>query len=415
MRFTASFEPLRILFVHERRGDFGGAESNIRVTATALAQRGHETGLYHGEKSGQALDLWDDAFSWQGESASLSCAGAIEAFQPDAIYIHKMEDPGILSELQASGLPVVRMVHDHDLYCMRSYKYDPLSRKICPRPASAYCVFPCLACVGKNPGGSLPVKWQSLARKKEEIALNRKFTRMIVAGEFMKGELVKNGFDASRIEIHPPVPVKSTTEPAPSQFKRNLVLYVGQLIRGKGVDVLLESLALVKTPFECIIVGEGSHREYCQELAKKLGLADRVTFTGFVAQDQLQNFFLEASVMAVSSVWPEPFGMTGLEAMRHSLPVVAFDAGGIKEWLADQENGILVPWMDRTAYAAAVDSLLTDKEAARKMGLAGKVRAQENFSFDHYIDGLEDLFTRVSDRSSAAIDHNHETLHLAEA
>jgi glycosyltransferase involved in cell wall biosynthesis len=100
-------------------------------------------------------------------------------------------------------------------------------------------------------------------------------------------------------------------------------------------------------------------------------LKDRVKFHGFVARDELKHFYQQASLLAVSSVWPEPFGLVGREAMCHALPVVGFDAGGIREWLFDGENGFLVPWMDTDAFAARMEQLLRDKELARKLGRAG--------------------------------------------
>jgi len=407
--------PLRILFAHERFGDVGGAETNIRATASELARRGHEVGLFHGPHTGHGQSNWDTLFPWKASWSEMPLERAVKDFSPDVIYLHKTDNMAVLEPLLTSGVPVVRMVHDHDLYCMRSYKYDYFSRKICTRPASGYCVFPCLACAGKNSGGGFPIKWQSLAAKQKEISLNRKFDRMVVAGEFMKGELVKNGFSPDRISIQSPVPAKAAKAPESQPTDRNLVLYVGQIIRGKGVDVLLESLALVKSPFECVILGEGSHRAYCEELAKRLGIADRVIFKGFVAQEELQAYYREASVMAVSSVWPEPFGMIGLEAMRHALPVVAFDAGGIREWLSDKHNGHLIPWMDRRAYAAGIDALLTDKETAMQMGRAGWAMAEERYNFGNYIDGLENLFHEAVADAPQVRSKNLETLELAAA
>jgi len=67
---------------------------------------------------------------------------ALACFQPDAVYVHKCSDPSVLEVLTKGNLPVVRMVHDHDLYCMRGYKYGYFSRQICQRAASAYCVSP---------------------------------------------------------------------------------------------------------------------------------------------------------------------------------------------------------------------------------------------------------------------------------
>jgi len=108
-------------------------------------------------------------------------------------------------------------------------------------------------------------------------------------------------------------------------------------------------------------------------------------------------------VVVVSSVWPEPFGAVGLEGMRYGLPVVAFDAGGIKEWLIDGCNGFLIPWMDRAAFAAKVEQLLRDKPLARELGEHGRRAIAEHYEFSKYIDGLEELFERVAPKASLAV------------
>src|SRR5262249_7161181 len=148
-------------------------------------------------------------------------------------------------------------------------------------------------------------------------------------------------------------------------------------------------------PFECLIFGDGNHRAHCEALSHKLNLTDRVHFKGYFPPAELENFYADASLAAVSSVWPEPFGAVGLEAMRHGLPVIAFDAGGIKEWLLDGKNGFLVPWMDHKQFAARIDQLLADKPLARQLGEHGRQFAREKFDFSCYIDGLEEMFVRV--------------------
>lgn len=312
-----------------------------------------------------------------------------------------MADLNVIQALVDSSVPLVRMVHDHDIYCMRSYKYGYFSRKICTRAASAYCVFGCGACVVKHSSGGFPLKWVSYREKKREIALNRRFDRMVVVTTYMRDELLRNGFDANRIEIHAPVPRMGDPALRSSFSDRNLILYAGQIIRGKGVDVLLESLAKVKSQFECVILGDGNHKAYCEELSRKLGLADRVTFKGFIPQEELKAYYRECSVVALSSVWPEPIATIGLEVMRYALPVVAFDAGGIKDWLIDGHNGHLVPWMDREAFAGRIDELLQDKAKARQFGENGLRLVSERYDFDGYISDLESMFMRVRDARSA--------------
>ena len=285
--------------------------------------------------------------------------------------------------------------------CMRSYKYNVFSRKICVRASSLYCVFPCGASVRRGPGRGLSLRWVSYWAKRREIALNRGFERLVVASSFMRDELLRNGFAASKIEVHAPVPRAAGTADTASFGERNLIVYAGQIVRGKGVDVLLESLARVTKPFECVIIGDGSHRQACEQLRDRLGLGGRVKFTGFLPQAEIAGYYREASLSVMSSLWPEPFGATGIEAMRCGLPVVAFDAGGIREWLHDGVNGHLVPWMDRSAFAARVDDLLGDKEAARRLGENGRRQADERFNFSSYVDGLEGLFSRVQKPSPA--------------
>ena len=201
---------MRLLFVHDRFGAMAGAEVNLQLTAAELKNRGHTAGLLHGPPTGKGERAWCDLFSERfglanGNNAAATRA-ALEAFQPDAIYIHKMSDGSVLKSLVESGVPVARMVHDHDLYCMRSYKYFPLTRTICTRGAGWHCIFPCGATLARNRNGGLPVKWVSYLARKREIALNRRFERMVVATDYMRQELLRNGFDPRRIEIHAPVP-----------------------------------------------------------------------------------------------------------------------------------------------------------------------------------------------------------------
>jgi glycosyltransferase involved in cell wall biosynthesis len=386
---------MKILFVHDILGSLGGAETNVFATAEAFRRHGHKVGLLAQRSSGKAVSPWQDLFaenlSWMNNEPALAVA---RRFGADVIYVHKCERLGVVESLLGGGAPMVRMVHDHDLHCLRSYRYNPLTRNVCTRPAGSHCVFPCLGPLKRNHTGGLPFRWASFAEKGRELDLSRQFHRNIVATEFMKNELVINGFDPARIAICPPVPRRA--EPLRSAFSdRNLLVFAGQIIRGKGVDVMLRALAKVRAPFEAIILGEGSHRPFCEKLSRRLGLENRVTFKGFIPQTELQDFYREASAVLVPSVWPEPMGLVGLEAMRNALPVVAFDAGGIREWLRDGENGFLVPWMDTGLFARRIDSLLADKQLARTMGERGFVRFERDYNFDDYIARLDDLFSRV--------------------
>jgi glycosyltransferase involved in cell wall biosynthesis len=397
---------LRILYVHERFGALAGAEANAHITATEMGLRGHTLGILHGPATGKHEAAWNTTFPsrfpLQCKNNASIVRNALKEFKPDVVYVHKMADLEVISALVESGVPLVRMVHDHDIYCMRSYKYDFFTRKICTRGVGPHCVVSCLASVVRNHNGGFPLKWVSYSGKKREVALNQRFNRMVVVTNYMKEELLNNGFQADRIEIHAPVPRMGDPNLRSSFSDRNLILYAGQIIRGKGVDVLLESLAQLDTKFECVILGDGNHRPYCEELSRKLGLSDRVTFKGFIPQEELKQYYRECSVVALSSVWPEPIATIGLEVMRYALPVVAFDAGGIKDWLIDGHNGYLIPWMDRQKFAARLKQLLTDKPLARQLGANGLKLVSERYDFNGYIQDLETMFTQVINEHQAA-------------
>jgi glycosyltransferase involved in cell wall biosynthesis len=394
---------MRQLWVHERFGALGGAEANIQVTAAEFKRRGHTVGLLHGAPTGKQEDAWRALFEERFElppaeqaDAAAAVRTIVERFNPDVVYVHRLNGLELLAGLVAAGRPVVRMVHDHDLYCMRSYKYHYFSRKICDRALSPYCIFPCGGIVAKNHDGGFPLKLVSYEAKRRELELHRKFARLIVATRYMREQLAANGIAAEKIDIHAPVPATPASALHSSFDARNRIVFAGQLIRGKGVDVLLEALARVREPFECEILGDGGHRPHCEALAQRLGLRDRVRFHGFVPQEKILEFYSHATTAVMSSVWPEPFGATGLEAMRHGLPVVAFDAGGISEWLMDGWNGFLVPWMDRAQFAARVEQLLRDKALARKLGERGRYWVRVHYGFSDYVDGLERLFRRLA-------------------
>ena len=178
------------------------------------------------------------------------------------------------------------------------------------------------------------------------------------------------------------------------------------MYKRQGVDVLLESLARVKSKFECIILGDGNHKSYCEELSRKLGLEDLVHFKGFIPQEELKAYYRECSVVALSSVWPEPIATIGLEVMRYALPVVAFDAGGIKDWLKDGFNGHLIPWMNRDAFAAGLDALLQNKTRAKQLGENGLRLVSARYDFPAYIAGLETMFERAIGESSRCAPHS---------
>jgi glycosyltransferase involved in cell wall biosynthesis len=399
---------MNILFVHENAGPSGGAETNIQITAEELKARGHRVGLLY--SSPKRETAWQNAFSEKFclselQAPNSKIEGVFRKFRPDIFYVHKIRDLDIFETLLGNRVPVVRMVHDHEMYCLRQYKYNPLTRAICTRSASGFCVFPCLAPLARNRAGGFPIKWASYANRRREIRLSKECDEIIVYSQYSKAELISNGFEAGKIHIHVPIRCWGNDGPVSSFGARNLILFAGQIIRGKGVDLLLRALSKLTVPFECLILGEGSHRSSCEELSRKLGLEGRVKFAGYVPHEQMREFYLEASVFAMPSVWPEPFGMAGPEAMRYGLPVVAFGSGGINEWLHDGENGFLAPWMDIDAFGARLQLLLTDKALAWRLGRNGMANVNREYNSRSQVSRLEYLFLALSKEGRFVAEH----------
>ena len=390
----------KILFVHETFGRMAGAEQNILVTAPYLAESFDLECLYW-KRSGKDEATFENLFpvnyavDFEGEADTTreKVASILKDSSPDLVYVHKCISNPVLEALTEWGGPLVRMEHDHDIYCMRSYKYFPWNRRICKKKAGACCIFPCLAFIKRDRSrGKFGIRLVNYRRQMRCIELNRKFTAMFVVTEYMREELIRQGFKAERIHIFPPIP-KPAKESFTSTFSEiNRIIFAGQIIRGKGLDILIKSLALCKQPFQLTVLGSGSHLPYCRELVRKLGLEESVEFPGFIPFEKLVEYYREATLAVVPSVWPEPIATIGLEVLRYGLPVVGFDAGGIRDWLRDGETGYLIPWMDTSLMAEKIDYLLAHKSEAERLGSQGREFVNSEYAFDPYIERMKNTF-----------------------
>ena len=159
-----------------------------------------------------------------------------------------------------------------------------------------------------------------------------------------------------------------------------LVLYVGQLIKEKGVDSALRALSLLDEKVVLWLVGSGDQRSYLEGLAKELGIEHRVRFWG--PQDNVEPFMKVADCFVCPSIWGEATGLVNLEALASELPVVASEIGGIPEFVENGRTGLLFPPGDHETLARQISRLVADPELHRKLSKAARVAAVEQFSIE---------------------------------
>jgi N-acetyl-alpha-D-glucosaminyl L-malate synthase BshA len=153
-----------------------------------------------------------------------------------------------------------------------------------------------------------------------------------------------------------------------------------------------------EVPAVLVMVGEGPERASAQALARRLGLAERVRFLG--RQDRIEELMGVADVFLLPSEL-ESFGLSALEAMASSVPVIGSDAGGLPEVVKHAETGYLLPVGDIEGMAARTIEILRDEEQSRRLGLAGRRRAESLFGADRVVSQYERFYEKVLGASSS--------------
>jgi len=168
----------------------------------------------------------------------------------------------------------------------------------------------------------------------------------------------------------------------PRERRKPVILYVGSLIKRKGVVYLLEAMAKLTRSapsLELKIIGDGPEKPELEEIAAQLGLGRRVSFLGFLPPDEVRQWMQRAKLFVLPSV-EEGLGVVLLEALACGTPIVASRIGGIPEVLTP-EVGILVPPTDVDALSEAILQALNDEEQWQEMSLNARKRAEEVYDW----------------------------------
>jgi glycosyltransferase involved in cell wall biosynthesis len=174
--------------------------------------------------------------------------------------------------------------------------------------------------------------------------------------------------------------------------------YVGRLAPEKGVDLLLEAVAMLKGEWRLRLVGSGGMRAALESQARALKIADRLTFAPPVPSTQVPDEMHQIDVLVLPSLtypnWKEQFGRVLQEAMACGVPVVGSDSGEIPSVIGDA--GLVVPEGDVDALAAVLQTLLGNVSLRVGCGLRGRARVLERFTQASIAHQTVDVYRQVA-------------------
>jgi glycogen(starch) synthase len=274
----------------------------------------------------------------------------------------------------------------------------------------------------KAPANRGMTEW--IKRPLRIVALNRlqregyppslQFENVICCSAYVRDRLVKAGVFPVKTGV-----VFAGADPTPFEgqgLTRNFdkgqpvrLLYFGRLVPDKGVHTAIEAVgALSKNELagqvELTILGDG-HPDYKNLLhrrVKELGIEDCVCFAGKVAREDIPEQLSRFDIFLFTSIWPEPFGRTIVEAMMAGLVVIGSDVGGSREIFQDYDQDLLFQPEDAYGLAERISRVVSDPDLRCRLIDQGRHLAFERFTIRQMTDGIEKFLSEVSNRSSSS-------------
>jgi len=178
------------------------------------------------------------------------------------------------------------------------------------------------------------------------------------------------------------------------------ILFVGRIVPEKGLHILMRAYQLVRKRIpnaRLVIVGpfrtSGQVSPYAANVIKKC--SNGIAFIGPSPHEELVALDCAADIFVNPTIIPEAFGMVNIEAMACEKPVIATRIGAIPEVVDDGKTGVLVPPRQPKALAHAILSLLENPSIMREMGIAGRRKVLEHFTWDHVTHRTLDAYNQL--------------------
>jgi glycosyltransferase involved in cell wall biosynthesis len=320
----------------------------------------------------------------------------VDQKQFDLLHVHGAE---LLSEVRGD-CPVIYTLHNHNTYCPSGTKYLTTSQTCCDRNMSNLgCTWGHLVdgCGSRRPEYII----KNLRRSQRELeTLKRRRIPIIANSDYVRDWLIKNGlppYQVVTLRCGTPSP-QITFEPlTQSIYQNQRILFAGRIVPDKGLNWLLRALTLTDRKIHLDIAGEGWDKPRMEQLAKALGVQERITWHGWCDSQKLDELYQQCLTVIFPSVWPEPAGLITLEAYARYRPVIASAVGGIPEHICSEETGFLVTANDTKQLAAAINELAHNYPKAHKMGEQGHALFLEKFTIENHIQKLQKIYEQCID------------------
>ena len=382
-----SLTPQSVLMVTPLWARDGGVATHVQASAAALAERGVSVSVLAGRVESdhcpEGVSVHHGAALLNaGEPAASRLEGAPPG-RPDVIHIHQLDDPSIVRALRTRA-PVVISAHGYPACTSGLYYFRPGHE--CTRAHGAGC-WPNLIARGCAHGFDPRPLPASFRRAGLAVQALRCADLAVAYSSSVERHLANNGIERRRV-----IPLFPTMTPQAGggHAGRRRVVFAGRVVATKGLGVLIRAAREVQGEF--IVCGDGWQLDAMRRLARRVGVDARVDFKGWLSAEALAAELANASVVALPSLWPEPFGLVGIEALSAGRPVVASATGGVAEWLQDGRSGLCVPPGDPRALARALNELLGDPERQRAMGAAGSEFVAAHFSAECHVAALLEAY-----------------------
>lgn len=308
------------------------------------------------------------AWSAEGDADPDAVTRAIRELGGACLF-HSPPHQSVTMALRSAGLSLSVFCHGHEWWCASGSRYYAhVSRPCAIHASTAACAlrYHALGCGSLRLGNVA----RGLGRARAGRAALTAADTVCVLSAFMGQEAERHGARIGSVRTIPaPTSLAgSGVRPLPAEPR---VLFASRLTHEKGVDTLLDAFASVRPGIALDIAGTGIAAHHVARRIAAHPARDHIRLLGQLDRRGLVTALAAASVVVVPSVWPEPFGIVGIEALALGRPVVATAAGGMGEWAREELGVLTVPPDDAAALAQAIARVVEEPAWRDRAASAG--------------------------------------------